>query len=247
MSKVYFRFYEELNDHLPEEKRQVWFEYPLKDRISVQQAIRSLGVPPTEVDLILVNQISRGFDYILQDKDRISVYPVFELFDISEISELREKPLREIRFICDVHLGKLSRYIRMLGFDTLYSNHYTNEQIIRIADEEKRIILSCNYRLIRDKRVTRSYWIRSSVPLEQIRDLVNKLDLSNSIDPLTRCMECNGILVPVDKQQILPQLEPRTANYFDEFFRCDTCDRIYWKGSHFENMLGFIHQYVLPD
>ena len=94
MSKVYFRFYEELNDHLPEEKRQVWFEYPLKDRISVQQAIRLLGVPPTEVDLILVNQISRGFDYILQDKDRISVYPVFELFDISEISELREKPLR---------------------------------------------------------------------------------------------------------------------------------------------------------
>ena len=247
MSKVYFRFYEELNDHLPEEMRKVWFEYPLKDRISVQEAISSLGVPPAEVDLILVNQLSKGFDYILQDEDRISVYPVFELFDISEISELREKPLREIRFICDVHLGKLSRYMRMLGFDTLYSNQYTNEQIIQIATEEKRIILSRNCRLIRDKRVTHSYWVRSSDPLEQIRDLVNKLDLSNSIDPLTRCMECNGILVPVDKQQILPQLEPRTANYFNEFFRCNTCAHIYWKGSHFENMLGFIDQHILPD
>lgn len=247
MSKVYFRFYEELNDHFPEEMRQTWFEYPLNDRISIRQAISSLGVSPAEVDLILVNQISKGFDYLLQDGDRISVYPVFELFDISGISELRDKPLREIRFICDVHLGKLSRYMRMFGFDTLYSNRYTNEQIIRIATEERRIILSRNYRLVRDKRVTHSYWIRSSVPLEQIRDLVDKLDLSKSINPLTRCMECNGVLLPVDKRQILPRLEPHTANYFDEFFRCDTCDRIYWKGSHFENMINFIHQYILTD
>jgi len=247
MSKVYFRFYEELNEHLPEEMRKVWFEYPLKDRMSVQEAITSLGVPPSEVDLILVNQLSKGFDYILQDEDRISVYPVFELFDISGISQLREKPLREIKFICDVHLGKLSRYLRMLGFDTLYSNQYTHEQIIRIAAEEKRIILSRNYRLIRDKRVTHSYWIRSSVPLEQIRDLVNKLDLSTSIVPLTRCMECNNVLIPIDKQQILPRLKPRTANHFNEFFHCSSCDRIYWKGSHFDNMLSFIHQNILSD
>ena len=160
MSKAYFRFYEELNEHLPEKMRKVWFEYPLKDGMSVQQAITSLGVPPAE---------------------------------------------------------------------------------------EKRIILTRNYRLIRDEKVTHSYWIRSSVPLEQIRDLVNKLDLSKSIDLLTRCMECNNVLIPIDKQQILPRLKPRTANHFNEFFHCSSCDRIYWKGSHFDNMLSLIHQYLLPD
>lgn len=247
MNQVSFRFYEELNDYLPEEKRKVWFEYSYQGSIVIQDAIQSMGVPPEEIDLILVNQQSRGFDYILEDGDQISVYPMFELFDLKGISSLRENPLRNPTFICDVHLGRLCKYLRMLGWDTLYSNKYTPEEMIAISLQEKRIILSRSYQLIRHKEVTHSYWIRSADPLEQIRDLILKLDLSTIADPLIRCLNCNEKLLRVDKLEILHRIQTRTAKYYDEFFKCPTCNKIYWKGSHFENMLAFISVNIIEN
>ena len=93
--------------------------------------------------------------------------------------------------------------------------------------------------------VTRSYWIRSSGPLEQIRNLIIKLDLSNLTDPLTRCLNCNEKLVPVEKSEISHRLQALIAKYYFEFFQCLSCDQIYWEGSHFENMVYFIQQYLL--
>lgn len=244
MKLVCFRFYEELNDYLPEEMRKVWIECSIENEISVGNQIQSLGIPPDEIDLILVNQQSKGFDYILQDGDRVSVYPMFELFDLSGISQLREKPLRNPTFICDVHLGRLCKYLRMLGWDTRYSNQYTPEEMIILSRQEKRIILSRSYQLTKHKEVTHSYWIRSLDPLEQLKDLVSKLNLSHRADPLTRCLNCNDKLAPVEKQEILHRLQAMTAKYYNEFFKCPACDQIYWKGSHYENMLEFISQHL---
>lgn len=240
MSKVSFRFYEELNDYLPQAMRQVWVENQVEPETSVGEKIQSLGIPLGEIDLILVNEHSKSFDYLLREGDRISVYPVFESFDLSEIIQVREKPLREPRFICDVQLGRLCKYLRMLGWDTHYSNLYTPEDLIELSLEEKRIILTRNARLAKHKRVTHALWIRSSDPLEQLKELVNKLHLLKLATPLIRCLVCNGLLVPIEKHQILHRLEPRTAKYYTEFFHCLTCDHIYWKGSHYENMLKFI-------
>jgi len=247
MSQVFFRFYEELNDYLPDEKHKVWFEYFFGEGMKIHDAIQSFGVPPSEIDLILVNQQSKSFDYLLQDGDRISVYPVFELFDLSGINRLREKPLRNPSFICDVHLGRLCKYLRMLGWDTLYSNHFTPEEMIAISLREGRIILSRSYRLTRHKEVSHSYRIRSSDSLEQVKDLISKLDLSDRINPLTRCLNCNAMLVPVDKQAVIQLLQDRTAKYYNEFFKCPDCNQIYWKGSHFENMLRFISNKIISN
>lgn len=242
MVHVCFRFYEELNEYLPKELRKVWFEYSFPAGSSLKDAVLTMGVPPENIDLILVNQQSRGFGYLLQDDDRISVFPVFELLNLSGITQIREKPLRNPRFICDVHLGRLCKYLRMLGFDTLYSNRFIPEEMIAISRQEKRIILSRNHTLTRDREVTHSYWIRSANPLEQLKDLTGKLDLTTGANPLTRCLTCNNELLPLEKQEALPRLQPRTAKYYAEFLRCATCDQIYWKGSHYENMLKFIHQ-----
>lgn len=244
MSVALFRFYEELNDYLPEEKRKVWFEYFFSGAHSIQDAIHTMEIPPDKIDLILMNQHSKGFGYLLQDGDRISVYPVFELFDISGISQLREKPLRNPGFVCDVHLGRLCKYLRMLGLDTLYSNRFTPAEMISLSNQENRIILSRSFQLTRHKEVTHSYWIRSADPLEQIKDLIRKLDLHNLTNPLTRCLNCNHKLIFVEKQKILSRIETRTALYYNEFFSCPDCDQIYWKGSHFENMLEFIRQHL---
>ena len=245
MNQVCFRFYEELNEYLPPERRKAWFGFSFKSGICLREAIHALDIPPGEIDLILVNQQSKGFGYLLQDGDRISVYPVFELYDLSRVTALREKPLRDLTFICDVHLGKLCKYMRMLGLDTAYSNQFSQSEIIAISQQERRILLSRSYHLTRSRMVTRSYWIRSSDPLEQIRDLIVKLDLSNLTDPLTRCLTCNEKLVPVEKQEISHRLQGLTAKYYFEFFQCSSCDQIYWKGSHFENMVDFIQQNLL--
>lgn len=240
MNQVAFRFYEELNDYLPENMRKGWIESAVYKGTTVGEKIQSYGLPLEEVDLVLVNQQSRGFDYPLKDGDRVSVYPQFELLNVSEITQVREKALRHPTFICDVHLGKLCKYLRMLGWDTHYSNQYTPEDIIELAKEENRIILSRNVLFTRQKEVKHFWWVRSADPLEQVKDLITRLDLSGQAAPLTRCLNCNGLLEPIEKHKIAHRLQPDTTQYYNEFFHCITCDQVYWKGSHYQNMLKFI-------
>lgn len=245
MNHVKFRFYEELNNYLPEGNRKVWFDFYFIGIHSLKEIFRSMKVPPDEIDLVLVNQQSKGFDYQVRDGDRISVYPVFELFDISEFPEIREKPLRNPTFICDVHLGKLSRFLRMLGFDTTYSNLFTPKELVERSIAGNRILLSKSYRLTHHPEVQRAYRIRSSDPEEQIKDTIDRLNLAGLAKPFTRCLSCNNELQGVSKSEINHQLQPNTAKYYTEFLRCPSCDRLFWEGSHYEHMMRFIHEQLL--
>ena len=107
-NQALFRFYAELNDFLPAERRQRTLPCPFELSGSVKDMIESLGVPHTEVDLILANGRSVDFAYLVQDGDYISVYPVFESIDISPVLRVRPEPLRETAFVLDVHLGRLA-------------------------------------------------------------------------------------------------------------------------------------------
>lgn len=235
-----FRFYEELNDFLPHAKVKVAFAYPFNGSPSVKDAVEALGVPHVEVDLILVNGQSVDFAYRLQHGDYVSVYPTFETLDISGITLLRERPLRHTKFILDVHLGKLAKYLRMLGFDTLYRNDYGDEEIIRIALAQHRIILTHDVGLLMVKTVTHGYWVRSQKPREQVREVMARFELYRQIDPFNRCIRCNGMLMEVPKASILDRLEPLTIKCFNKFYRCQGCGNIYWEGSHYERMLHLI-------
>ncbi len=88
--------------------------------------------------MILTNGKFVGFDYLLGEGDEVSVYPVFESLDISPIVRLRPQPLRKTKFILDVHLGKLSKLLRMLGFDSVYQNNLSDPEIVDIALKEKK-------------------------------------------------------------------------------------------------------------
>ena len=235
-----FRFYEELNDFLPHAKVKVAFAYPFNGSPSVKDAVEALGVPHVEVDLILANGLSVDFAYRLQDDDYVSVYPTFETLDISGITRLREKPLRHPRFILDVHLGKLARYLRMLGFDTIYRNDYSDAEIIHLALAEHRIILTRDVGLLMVKTVTHGYWVRRQKPREQVKEVMGRFDLYSQIDPFSRCISCNGMLMEVPKESILDRLEPLTKKCFSQFYQCRDCGRIFWEGSHYERMQHFI-------
>src|SRR5512141_2127853 len=137
-----FRFYEELNDFLPEERRKREFAIEIDRARSVKDAIESAGVPHTEVDLILVDGRSVGFDHVLRGGERVAVYPMFERLDISPLVHLRPRPLRDPRFVADTHLGKLARHLRMAGFDVLWGNDWDDDRIVALSGAGRRTILT---------------------------------------------------------------------------------------------------------
>ena len=242
MSKVNFRFYAELNDFLPLNNHQVSFDHEFRGRVSAKHLIESLGVPHLEVDLILVNGRSVDFGYIVEAGDRISVYPVFESIDISSIGSLRPYPLRESKFVLDVHLGQLATYLRLIGFDTLYRNDYQDANLARISLEEKRILLTKDRGLLKHNSITHGYCIRESDPEMQLKEVVRRFDLRRSLAPFSRCLRCNGLIIPVDKATVRHRLEENTRRYFDDFTTCSECGQLYWKGSHFERMERFLER-----
>ena len=245
INQAYFRFYAELNDFLPPEKRQRTFTHSFELSPSVKDMIEALGVPHTEVDLILVNGQSVDFSYLVRDDDRISVYPVFEALDITPLVRLRPQPLRETRFVLDVHLGRLTTYLRMLGFDALYRSDFADEELARISSSEGRILLTRDRGLLKRSIVTHGYCLRTTNPRQQLVEILRRFDLFESVKPFQRCLHCNGLLQPVNKADISDRLLPQTRQYYDEFHRCQACDRIYWKGSNYQRMRQFIESVLV--
>lgn len=238
------RFYEELNDFLPAARWKKQFCHSFDGSPAIKDVIEALGVPHTEVDLILANGVSVDFSYQLQADDRIAVYPVFEALDISSLVHLREKPLRRTRFILDVHLGKTARILRMLGFDSLYRNDYDDHEIADLAETEQRIVLTRDRGLLKFKRITRGYWLRATKPRQQVAEVLSRFDLYSQIAPFHRCLRCNGLIQPVTVDRVAEQILPRTKRDYQEFFQCSSCDHVYWKGSHFTTMQQTILELV---
>ena len=227
-----FRFYEELNDFLPLDKKKVAFIHSFGGTPSIKDAIEAIGIPHVEVNLIQVNNQVVDFNYRLKNNDIVSVYPV---------AKIQKKGAKEIKFILDVHLGKLAKYLRMCGFDTAYQNDYDDKKIIEISLEENRIILTRDIGLLKVKSVSNGYFIRDQNPKAQLTEVLKYFDLYQAINPFNRCIKCNGKLESIEKEKIIQQLEPLTQKYFDTFFRCTHCQSIFWEGSHFDRMSNFIN------
>jgi len=240
MAKAEFRFYEELNDFLPLSRRKQDFHSRVNPGETVKHAIEACGVPHTEVELILVNGKSVDFNSRIHDGDRVSVYPRFEAFDISPLLMVREQPIRETRFIADVHLGGLARYLRILGFDTLYDTDYTDELIAQISAGDRRIVLTRDRDLLMHKIITHGRYVRAKNIRKQLIEVVESLDLYRAFELFSRCIECNTKLVSVDKGKIKDRLQADTQRYYTHFAHCPRCDHIYWEGSHFRRMQKFI-------
>jgi len=234
--EIEIRFYAELNDFLPPPRRQRAFGYAFHGTPSVKDTIEAIGVPHTEVDVILVDDRSVGFEHLLQGGERVAVYPVFERFDISPLTRLRPAPLRVTRFVADVHLGTLARYLRLLGFDTVWERDLADEAIVDLALDEKRIILTRDKGILKNGRVTHGYWLRNTDPLEQLDEVVHAIDLGRDIRPYTRCMECNGELQSVDRSAVARSVPLQVFLVYREFRQCRRCHRVYWKGSHLRRL-----------
>ncbi|MFB3915528.1 MAG: Mut7-C RNAse domain-containing protein [Terriglobales bacterium] len=241
MRQAIFRFYAELNDFLPPERRMKPFPHDFALPASVKDIIESLGAPHTEVDLILANGAPVGFTYLVQHGDRISIYPALTAFDVGSLGRLRP-PLDHFRFVLDTHLGRLAAYLRMLGFDALYENVCDDNQLAQTSARENRILLTRDRGLLKRGSVTYGYFVRATEPRRQLVEVLQRFSLFSAVAPFQRCLRCNALLQTASKESISHLLPTRTGQYYSDFRFCDSCNRVYWAGSHHQHMQRFIER-----
>jgi uncharacterized protein with PIN domain len=203
---------------------------------SVKDAIESVGVPHPEVDLVVVDGASVDFEHLLTGGERVAVYPMFELLDVSPLVRLRPRPLRDPRFVADVHLGKLARHLRMAGFDTLWRNDLDDDEIVRLSLSDRRTILTRDKGMLRRREVERGYFVRATESEAQLAEVIHALQLETLVAPFVRCRECNTLLEAADKAAVHAALPAKVREFYDVFKRCPGCGRIYWEGTHYERM-----------
>lgn len=243
MSRAYFRFHEELNTFLPSRYKQTIIEKPFNWRASIKDMIESIGVPHSEIELLIVNGGSVDFSYIVNDGDQIEVYPRYEMMNHSEKQRLRP-PIDPytVRFILDTHLGRLAAYLRMIGFDTLYRNDYPDDELAEVSQRENRVLLTRDVGLLKRGIVTYGYFVRATQPKRRLQEVTQRFGLLEAITPFKYCMKCNGVLVSVEKEAVIADLPAETAQVYDEFHQCQSCQQVYWKGPHYQRMQVFIQE-----
>jgi uncharacterized protein with PIN domain len=236
MATATFRFYEELNGFLAPQRRGRDFACRCARTASAKHMIEALGVPHTEVELVLVNGESVGFDRLLADGDRVAVYPKFETFDITPLLRVREQPLRVIRFVADAHLGALARGLRMAGFDTLYDNRFRDAEVARLAAAQQRIVLTRDRDLLKRRAISHGCTVHALRPEQQLREVFDRLDLTRSARPFTRCLSCNAPLRRIEAARAASRVPPAVRERHQRFSACEGCARVFWEGSHWQRM-----------
>jgi uncharacterized protein with PIN domain len=224
--QAHFRFEGRLADLL---RSGTGAPYLFRGHPSLKDAIEAMGIPHVEAGRIVVNGSESSGSALLQPGDDIVVYP-------------DNQPFPAARFVLDVHLGSLTRTLRMLGFDSAYRNDYSDPQIVAISVAEERAVLTRDIGLLKHKRVQRGYWLRSQHTEQQAREVLERFGLSVEIRPFRRCLACNGRLHPVSEEAVLASIPPRVLGFQTEYFQCENCHKVYWKGTHYAHMLESIER-----
>lgn len=229
-----FRFTGSLNDFLRHNKKNNRFDITFNGNPGIKDTIESLGIPHPEVRLISVNQVPVDYSYHLQSGDIVEVFP----FQTGPVPPEAEKP----SFVLDVHLGKLARLLRMMGFDSLYSNDYSDRELVIIATEQKRILLTRDIGVLKYCILQFGHWLRSTNPLVQAKEITGYYNLCSIVAPLSLCIECNSPLVKVQKSEVQNLLQPGTIHFYDDFTQCVHCGKVYWHGTHVQQINRTLEQ-----
>jgi uncharacterized protein len=235
-------FHGDLSFFLPRETRGKPVTKVLREKTSVKDAIESCGVPHPEVDLICCDGERVTFEYCLTSDAIVEVHGVVDS-PAKPGEELQQR--RVTKFVADGHLGKLTRDLRLLGFDVLYSPDASDSSLAASCSED-RALLTRDRRLLMHKIVRHGYCPRSDNPDEQILEVLRRFELAALAAPYTRCLKCNGVLVHAEKNDVLDELEPLTKIHYQDFRRCPDCNKLYWPGSHFGKLEARIKQIRSP-
>ena len=138
-------------------------------------------------------------------------------------------------FIADCHLGKLAKYLRVMGFDTLFFDTIDDNDLIALAIKEGRIILTRD-RVLHEREKAPTFYLVPTDNLEQLQALQGEYAIKN-YTLISRCIVCNTQLQSIEKSKIENRIPPKVQKYFFEFYTCGSCNRIYWHGDHYKRMM----------
>ncbi|MBP9870593.1 MAG: Mut7-C ubiquitin/RNAse domain-containing protein [Nitrosomonas sp.] len=243
MAQIRLRFYQSLNDFIAPALVDTEIVHGFDRKASVKDVIEAFKVPHTEIELILVNGLAVDFHYIVQANDVIQVYPASGNPEVKLPLQLRPESPYPRLFIVDANLGKLTRYLRLLGFDCLYRNDYDDGTVAAIASEQQRTVLTRDRSLLQRKIIMHGYFVRADDPKLQTQEVLKRFDLYSLINPLTRCSHCNGKLVEIEKQKIEHCLQPLTKLHYERFLICSACEHVYWQGSHCARVMHLVGEF----
>jgi uncharacterized protein with PIN domain len=151
------------------------------------------------------------------------------------------RSVTDLRFIIDHNAGKLARWLRMLGFDSLFFTGEDDSDMVKQALAESRIILTRDTGVMKRRVITRgrlkAILIKSEEPEEQIRQVMAELDIKNNSHPFTLCLECNRPLIPKTPAEVKDRVPPYVFKTQKQYVECPACRRIYWRGTHWAAML----------
>ena len=236
MTKAEFCFHGCLGDFFNASQKEHSIEVDLKGYETVKHLIEALGVPHTEIDLIVIGGSPVDFKYRVKGGEKIQIYPLGTDINIHPKPNLRPELNEEIKFVLDGHLGKLATYLRLLGFDVIYENDANDRKLAEISCRDERVLLTRDRGLLMRSIVVHGYWVRSKSPRQQLTEVIQRYSLVQHIRPFARCPHCNTELKFVAKEEIYDRLELKTQLFYDDFRICLSCDQIYWKGSHVQRM-----------
>jgi uncharacterized protein with PIN domain len=219
-----FRFHGALSDFLRRDRRGRAFPHACARAASLKNAIEALGVPHTEAGRVTVNGAPATLQRTVREGDLIEVFPGEE--------KIGSDPI----FLADAHLGGLARFLRMLGYDTLHENDYSDGDIRRLAAEDCRIVLSRDRELLKCREIARGCYVHALKAEAQLREVAARYDLAARARPFTRCLVCNLPLQAVDKASVAAIVPQKVRERQEQFSRCAGCGRIYWPGSHYARM-----------
>lgn len=240
MTTATFRFYAKLNAFLPAERRGQAFRCSCAQAATLKHMIEAIGVPHTEVALVLVDGDPVGLDRRIEEGDRIAVYPKFERLVITGLTPVPAPPGGPPRFVADAHLGGLARLLRMAGFDTRFDNRYEDAAMVALANREGRVLLTRDRALLMHRAVRHGCYVHALKPADQLREIYQRLDLAAHARPFTLCMRCNAPLCALDRQAVRDRVPPRVLERHERFVGCNGCGRIFWEGTHWQDMRAML-------
>ena len=147
----------------------------------------------------------------------------------------------ETKFVADNNVGKLARWLRLIGYDTLLFKQKDDRQMIKIALSENRVILTKDAQFMKRRLVTsgklKTIHIKQDDPKLQVQEVVKTLNLNCHFKPFSLCLECNQALITRDKEEVKNQVPVRVFETQTQYTECPACHRIYWQGTHWQAMV----------
>ena len=150
-----------------------------------------------------------------------------------------------MKFLADSMLGKLARWLRMLGQDVVYSNELSDSELLEIAKKENRILLTKDLELYKRAivRGTETFYVKGEIESDRLAELAQRYALKLAVDmERSHCPVCNTNLKATPKEQLTGELEKNTLTYYDQFWKCPNCGQVYWQGAHWKQIINTLNE-----